>query len=187
MAYTRFDWEREIGDCGELSSNAHHVALTLGNWIHSHLLTGFATQEEIARRMKRSRKHLNRGLSELEREGWLQRESGAPGRATVYRAVIPAERLASAATREDPKQMARDFVHELSRQLGHQWWNDPDYVKKVAPLLAIVEADLRSGLLVNRRASAMEWCLRPLPAEVKTLSGLLYSRYVEWRQGFLDV
>ena len=85
MAYTRFEWEKAIGDCEELSPNAHHTALTLGNWIHSHRLEGFVTQEDIARRMKRSRKHVNRGLKELETSGWLHRTPGVQGRATVYR------------------------------------------------------------------------------------------------------
>ena len=183
MAYTRFEWERAIGECAELSSNAHHTALTLGNWIHSHRLEGFVTQDDIARRMKRSRKHVNRGLSELETGGWLQRTPGVQGRATVYRAVIPAERLSGGTDLADPKRMALDFVHELSRFARYEWWNDSDYLKKLSPLLAVLEEDFASGLLDCRRQVAFEWCTRPLPQTVQTISGLFYSRYIEWRAG----
>lgn len=183
MAYTRFDWERAIGECEELSSNAHHTALTLGNWIHSHRLEGFVTQEAIARRMKRSRKHVNRGLKELETAGWLHRTPGVQGRATVYRAVIPAERLAGGDDSSDPTRMAMDFVHALCRFAGYEWWNDVDFLKKAAPLLAVLEVDFRSGLLDTRRQVAFEWCTQPLPQAPKTISGLFYSRYVRWRAG----
>lgn len=185
MAYTRFDWERAIGECEQLSSNAHHTALTLGNWIHSHRLQGFATQEDIARRMKRSRKHVNRGLRELEDAGWLHRTPGVQGRATVYRAVIPAEHLARVADQADPKQMALDFVHELCRFARYEWWNDNDYLRKLAPLLAVLEEDFGSGLLDTQRQVAFEWCTQPIPPAVQTVSGLLYSRYVAWRAAFV--
>lgn len=181
MAYTRFEWEKAIGDCEELSPNAHHTALTLGNWIHSHRLEGFVTQEDIARRMKRSRKHVNRGLKELEASGWLHRTPGTQGRATVYRAVIPAERLAGGDDSSDPKRMALDFVHELCRFARYEWWNDVDFLKKVAPLLAVLEEDFSSGLLDCRRQVAFDWCSRPFPQAPKTISGLFYSRYVQWR------
>lgn len=181
MAYTRFDWERAIGECEQLSPNAHHTALTLGNWIHSHRLQGFATQEDIARRMKRSRKHVNRGLKELEDAGWLHRTPGVQGRATVYRAVIPAEYLARVADQTDPKQMALDFVHELCRFARYEWWSDNDYLKKLSPLLAVLEEDFGSGLLETRRQVAFEFCTQPIPRPVQTVSGLFYSRYVQWR------
>jgi hypothetical protein len=185
MAYTRFEWEKAIGECAELSANAHHVALTLGNWIHSHRLVGFVVQEDIARRMKRSRKHLNRGLNELEASGWIQRTPGTKGRATVYRAVIPAAQLTKDEDPTDPRSMALDFVHELCRFAGYEWWNDTEYQKKLAPLLAVLEDDFTSGLLDCRRQVAFEWCARPLPSATKTLSGLFYSRYVEWRGGYV--
>jgi hypothetical protein len=181
MAYTRFEWERAIGDCEDLSANAHHTALTLGNWIHSHRLEGFVTQEDIARRMKRSRKHVNRGLKELEAAGWLHRTPGVQGRATVYRAVIPAEMLTKDADSFDPKRMAQDFVHALCRFAGYEWWNDSDYLKKVSPLLAVLESDIEAGLLDHRREVAFEWCTQPLPSGVTSISGLFYSRYIKWR------
>ena len=185
MAYTRFDWERAIGECEDLSSNAHHTALTLGNWIHSHRLEGFVTQEDIARRMKRSRKHVNRGLTELEDSGWLHRTPGTPGRATVYRAVIPADRLVGNADSTDPKHMAMEFAQELCRFARYEWWNDSDYLKKLSPLLAVLEEDFGSGLLDTRRQVALEWCTRPIPQSIHTISGLFYSRYLEWRSGVL--
>jgi DNA-binding MarR family transcriptional regulator len=186
VAYTRFDWEREIGECETLSPNAHHVALTLGNWIHSHKLTGFATQDDISRRMKRSRKHLNRGLSELEAAGWIQRNPGAPGRATTYRAVIPTGVLTKPEAERSLRQQALDFVHVLCRAVDFAYWNDPDFIKTWAPLVIIIEEDLESGLLGTRRDQAMGWCLRPLPETIRTLSGLFYSRYVEWRNAHLN-
>lgn len=188
MAYTRFEWEKAIGECEEVSSNAHHTALTLGNWIHSHRLVGFVTQEVLARRMKRSRKHVNRGLKELEDAGWLHRTPGAPGRATVYRAVIPANRLVDGADgATDPTRMAWDFACELCRFAKYQWWNDSDYLKKLAPLLAVLEEDFASGLLDSQREVAFDWCARPLPQAVRTISGLFYSRYIEWRGGVVGL
>lgn len=183
MAYTRFDWERAIGECEDLSSHAHHTALTLGNWIHSHRLSGFVTQEAIARRMKRSRRHVNRGLKELEDAGWLDRTPGVQGRATVYRAVIPAEHLSRSADPNDPGERAWEFVQRICRIVGYEWWNDPDYIKNLSPLVAVLTEDFESGLLDGHRQVAFDWCSRPLPEAVKTISGLLYSRYVQWRGG----
>lgn len=185
MAYTRFEWEKAIGECEEISSNAHHTALTLGNWIHSHRLVGFVTQEVLARRMKRSRKHVNRGLKELETAGWLHRTPGVQGRATVYRAVIPAERLIDGADASDPKQMAWDFVCELCRFARYEWWNDSDHLKKLSPILSVIEEDFASGVLDAHRQIAFEWCTRPLPQALQTISGLFYSRYIEWRAAFV--
>ena len=101
----------------------------------------------------------------------------------MYRAVIPAERLSGGTDLADPKRMALDFVHELSRFARYEWWNDSDYLKKLSPLLAVLEEDFALGLLDCRRQVAFEWCTRPLPQTVQTISGLFYSRYIEWRAG----
>ena len=192
MAYSKFDWERALGDCEELSASAHHAGLTLASWIHSTRLSGWVKQDEIARRMKRSRRHVNRALKELEDAGWIQREAGhqgrngRPGRTTTYRVMIPEKFLATRDSVASVRDQSHRFVQELCSAISYEWYNDPNYLKSAAPLVAVISGDIESGLLNDvARGSAAEWCARTMPNGVRSLSGVLYSRYMEWRLGYL--
>jgi DNA-binding Lrp family transcriptional regulator len=145
-------------------------------------------QDEIARRMKRSRRHVNRALKELEDAGWIQRESGypgsdgRPGRTTTYRVVIPERYLRTCDGDGSVKNRSHDFVRELCSAIGYEWYNDPNYLKSAAPLVAVVSADIKAGLLNDATwNAAILWCSRDLPSDVRSISGVLYSRYLKWR------
>jgi hypothetical protein len=100
--------------------------------------------------------------------------------------MIPEKFLATRDSVASVRDQSHRFVQELCSAISYEWYNDPNYLKSAAPLVAVISGDIESGLLNDvARGSAAEWCARTMPNGVRSLSGVLYSRYMEWRLGYL--
>ncbi len=85
---TKFDWERALNACPDLTPTQHHVAVTLSGLLKKEGY-GFVTHEKLAAATKLSKRTICYSLRALEEAGWVERIKGTRGRATTYQIAAP--------------------------------------------------------------------------------------------------